>query len=51
MPEPLTNPNAMLTPRRLGPWVVFAVVLVAGVVLFFAFADRVPCLLQALADR
>jgi hypothetical protein len=51
MPEPTTNSSPAATPQRLMPWVVFAFLLVAAVVAFFAYADRVPSLLQALADR
>lgn len=50
MPEPFTNPP-VATPRRLMPWVVFSVVLLAALACFFVFANRVPSLLQALADR
>lgn len=51
MYEPITNPLPSASPRRLAPWVVFGVLLVAALVCFFVFADRVPSLLQALADR
>jgi len=50
MPEPITNPQPA-TPERVIPWAVFAVVLAAAVASFFVFANRVPSLLQALADR
>jgi len=50
MPEPITNPQPA-TPARVIPWALFAVFLAAAVVAFFVFANRVPSLLQALADR
>ena len=49
-PEPPAAGAASLT-RSLAPWAVFVAVLLASVVCFFLFADRVPSLLQALADR
>jgi type VI protein secretion system component VasF len=39
------------TSRTFAPWAVFAALLVVGVVAYFTYADRVPSLLQALADR
>ena len=51
MPEPVTSPLPRATPKRVIPWVVFAICLAAALVSFFVFADRVPSLLQALADR
>lgn len=51
MPEPTTNPIPEATFARLAPWLVFAVVLLAAIGAFFAYADRVPSLLQALSDR
>jgi len=48
--EPLTNPLPV-TPRRVIPWVIFAIALAVAVAGFFAFANRVPSLMQALADR
>jgi len=51
MTEPGTNPTPVVSMQRMAPWVVFAVVLLAAVVAFFVFADRVPSLLQAMADR
>ena len=50
MPEPITNPLPA-TASRVIPWAVFAVCLSAAVVSFFVFANRVPSLIQALADR
>jgi hypothetical protein len=51
MPEPTTNPLPTPPARRLVPWIIFSVVLLAALVSFFVYADRVPSLLQALADR
>lgn len=51
MLEPLTNPKAVATPKAIAPWVVFTILLIVGIVCFFAFADRVPSLLQALAEH
>ncbi len=51
MAEPHTNPTPVATAQRLAPWAAFAVILLVAVVCFFVFADRVPSLLQALADR
>ncbi len=48
--EPITDPANSGT-RSLAPWVVFAGLLIAGIVCFFLFADRVPSLLQALNER
>jgi len=51
MAEPSTNPIPRSSVPRLAPWTVFAVVLVAAIVVFFVYADRVPSLLQVLADH
>ncbi len=48
--EPVTNPLPT-TPKRAIPWALFAAALSAAVVGFFLFANRVPSLMQALADR
>ncbi|MHB1311512.1 MAG: hypothetical protein ACYC3L_05795 [Gemmatimonadaceae bacterium] len=37
--------------RSFAPWLLLAVLLVAGIVCFFLFADRVPSLLQALSEK
>lgn len=52
----MTEPFQPATPmnpstRSFAPWLVVAVLLVAGIVCFFMFADRVPSLLQALSER
>ena len=39
------------TVRILAPWSLFAALLLAALVSFFLYADRVPSLLQALADH
>ena len=37
--------------RTLAPWTVFFILLAAALVSFFRFADRVPSLLQTLAEH
>jgi len=51
MTHPAPAPTSSSTLRILAPWIVFIVLLVAALVSFFVYADRVPSLLQALADR
>ncbi len=51
MTQPAPAPTMRSTLRILAPWMVFVVVLVAGLVGFFIYGDRVQSLLQALADR
>ena len=52
MPKTAQSASAIVpSSRSFAPWAVLAVLLVAGVVCFFMFADRVPSLLQALSDR
>lgn len=48
-PAPVSSRRATL--KVLGPWALFGVLLVVAVVTFFLYADRVPSLMQALADR
>jgi hypothetical protein len=47
--EPDTG--AAVQTRALAPWLLFAVLLLAGLVAFFMYGDRVPSLLQAMLDR
>lgn len=49
--NPLEHTRSELTPRRMAPWGVFTVVLALAVVAFFVYFDRVPSLMQALADH
>ena len=51
MTHPPPAPTTRSALRILLPWTVFAVLLVASLVSFFVYADRVPSLLQALSDR
>ena len=51
MTHPPPAPTTRSTLRILLPWTVFAVLLVAALVSFFVYADRVPSLLHALSDR
>ena len=51
MTQPAPAPTTKSTLRILAPWMVFVVLLVAALVSFFIYGDRVPSLLQALADR
>ena len=49
LPEPVPDNRSAV--KVLVPWTIFGVVLAAAVVAFFVYADRVPSLLQALADH
>jgi hypothetical protein len=49
-PPPLI-PTRPVSAKVLAPWALFAVLLSVAVVTFFLYADRVPSLMQALADR
>ena len=52
MTKPVQSAATMApSTRSFAPWLVIAVLLVAGIVCFFMFADRVPSLLQALSER
>mgnify|MGYP001290552641 CR=1 FL=1 len=51
MTHPEPAPTTSSTLRILAPWVVFFVLLAAALASFFIYADHVPSLLQALADR
>jgi len=48
-PDPVPDNRSAV--KILAPWTLFGVVLLAAVVAFFLYADRVPSLLQALADH
>jgi uncharacterized membrane protein YhhN len=51
MPRPVQPAVIAPSTRSIAPWLAVAVLLVAGIVCFFMFADRVPSLLQALSER
>jgi len=51
MTLPKPAPSTVSAARALAPWGVFAICLGAALVSFFVYADRVPSLLQALAER
>lgn len=48
-PTPASTPRSSM--RTLTTWTVFFILLAAALVSFFRFADRVPSLLQALAEH
>ena len=51
MTPPAPVPSRPATVKVLAPWALFGVLLAAALVSFFLYADRVPSLMQALADR
>ncbi|MEK7240227.1 MAG: hypothetical protein AAB224_06545 [Gemmatimonadota bacterium] len=51
MTIPTPAPTSRTRMRILAPWTVFFILLVAALVSFFRFADRVPSLLQTLAEH